>query len=326
MVSHQVHVPVLVDAFLDHVNPTRQVWIDATFGNGGYSRALVDSGAEKVVALDCDPEAEARYQLLPESLRRKMEFVSCRFGDFDRHPKVRPFLPADGVVFDLGVSSPQLEQSERGFSFSRDGPLDMRMDNRVGMTAADIVNTYSEDALAKMLFVHGEERHAKRIVKSIVAQRKQASIQSTLELARLIRQAVPYDQKKGTHPATKTFMALRTVVNGEHDQLAMGLKAAKRSLKPGGIVAVVTFNSLEDRYVKDFFRSKAGSNRHRPELEMADSGFEVISKKPVLPQKGEVERNPRARSAKLRLVRKKGTICKVPSARHALSEPREIEC
>ena len=303
--TKSMHTPVLLDAFLNAAAPISGKWVDCTFGAGGYSRALLAAGAEKVFGMDCDPDAleDARTN---ES-NRGIELVQGRFSDFDRHPAIAPSIHVDGVVFDLGVSSMQVDQAERGFSFNKDGPLDMRM-SRSGPTAAEIVNGESEKRLAEIFFRFGEDRAARRVARRIAEHRSRNPIYTTGELSKIIAAAKSNERTtSSTHPATKCFQALRIAVNDELGQLAKGLEAAERALRIGGLIAVVTFHSLEDRIVKRFFRARSGAfgaNRHRPQEPCASPSFNLISRRPLTPGESEIVANPRSRSAKLRMARR----------------------
>ncbi len=301
------HVPVLLETFLAEVSPVRGLWLDATLGGGGYTRALLDAGAEAVIALDRDPEAIAQAQTWAQAYGARLRLHEARFSRLDEFAP----RPLAGVVLDLGVSSMQLDAPERGFSFLRDGPLDMRMDKE-GPSAADLVNTLPEDALADLLFHYGEERAARRIARAIVKARAKAPIRRTGELATLIAACLPPRRKGDIHPATRSFQALRIAVNAELTELAQALTAAERALAPGGILGVIAFHSLEDRIVKRFFkRASAAINpldapaaAHRSSPKPCAPRFEILTKRPLLPSAKEIARNPRARSAKLRLARR----------------------
>jgi len=294
------HVPVLLEGFLKEVYPIEGNWLDGTFGSGGYSKALITAGANKVIALDCDPEARKHYSSLPNEYCEKIVFLASWFGNFDQKSEIKAYCPLDGVVFDLGVSSAQFDQDIRGFSFNKDGPLDMRMSQK-GTTAAELVNRYSESQLADLFYFYGEERAARKIARGIINERKNGPITSTLQLANLIKQFVPVSGKGKIHPATKSFMALRLVVNRELEQLEEGLQAAARVLKAGGILAIVTFNSLEDRIVKYFLNPIEERNRYYPHEQKKQFPFKVKNSKPIKPSVMEITSNPRARSAKLRV-------------------------
>jgi 16S rRNA (cytosine1402-N4)-methyltransferase len=298
------HVPVLLDEVLDAlaIVPGER-HVDATFGAGGYTRAMLDRGAE-VIAFDRDPDAIAEGQAVVDEAGGRLILVEAPFSALDREAEARGVAPVDGVTMDIGVSSMQLDRAERGFSFQADGPLDMRM-SRDGPTAADFVNTADEADIADVLYLYGEERQSRRVARAIVAARP---ITRTSELARVVRKALghkPHDKKD---PATRTFQAIRIHLNRELDELEQGLAAAERVLKPGGRLAIVTFHSLEDRLVKRFLRTRSGAapggSRHLPQVQPeAAPSFEQIGRA-VRPSEEEVERNPRARSATLRVARR----------------------
>ena len=290
------HIPVLLDEVLAALQPLEGARIvDGTFGAGGYSRALLNAGAS-VVAIDRDPSVAAFADALKSEFPNRFSFVAGAFSALDELAAA----PVDGVVLDIGVSSMQLDEPERGFSFMRDGPLDMRM-GAEGDSAADLVNGLDETDLADLLYAYGEERKSRRIAHFIVAARAQTPIATTAELARLIESAI--GRKPGdAHPATRSFQALRIAVNNELDELVEGLFAAERLLNEGGRLAVVTFHSLEDRIVKRFFDPEKGApvqSRHLPRAEADDRRWIEVSKpRKAGPQ--ETDRNPRARSATLR--------------------------
>ncbi len=289
------HVPVLLGPLLRTVAPVRGRWLDGTFGAGGYARGLLDAGADQVIGVDRDPEALAAASWAAEDPR--LTLVEGTFGELDEHAGG----PLDGVVLDLGVSSMQLDQSERGFSFRRDGPLDMRMGGD-GPSAADLVNTLGEGDLADILFRYGEERASRRIARAIVSARP---IETTSELAAVVERCLPRAKPGQSHPATRSFQAIRIAVNDEFGELARGLEAAERALAPGGALAVVTFHSIEDRAVKRFFQARSGgggrANRYAPETEEPTIRFDNVAR-PASPDEDELARNPRARSARLRVA------------------------
>ncbi len=297
------HIPVLLQPLLAAVAPVVGVWLDGTFGAGGYARGLFGAGAARVIGVDRDPTALAAAAAMQAEFGDRLTLVQGTFSDLDRHAGA----PLDGVVLDLGVSSMQIDRAERGFSFQKDGPLDMRMGD-AGPSAADLVATASEAALADILFHFGEERAARRIARAIVEARTRAPITRTLELAEIIAKCLPRPKPGQSHPATRSFQALRIAVNGEFDQLAAALNAAERALKPGGLLAVVTFHSLEDRVVKRFFQEASGdapnSNRYAPLAAKTTARFDLVTRKAVGPDEGELAANPRARSAKLRVARR----------------------
>ncbi|PRY25991.1 16S rRNA (cytosine1402-N4)-methyltransferase [Aliiruegeria haliotis] len=292
------HVPVLIDPLIEAVSPVHGLWLDGTFGAGGYTRRLLDAGADVVIGVDRDPTALDLAAPLSEEYGDRLRLMEGTFSDLDTHAGE----PLDGVVLDLGVSSMQLDQAERGFSFMKDGPLDMRMSSE-GPSAADLVNNLSEQELADYLYHFGEERASRRIARAIVAARP---FETTLQLAEVISGCLPRPKPGQAHPATRSFQAIRIAVNGEFAELIRGLEAAERALKPGGRLAVVTFHSLEDRVVKRFFQIRSGSaaraNRYAPESEAEVAQFRLLTRKAVGPTPDEVERNPRARSAKLRVA------------------------
>lgn len=294
------HVPVLLAEVLDALAPLPDAHIvDGTFGAGGYSRALLQAGAA-VTAIDRDPNVQAFADALAAEFPSRFRFVAGAFAELDQLAE----RPVDGVVLDIGVSSMQLDEAERGFSFMRDGPLDMRMAGE-GETAADLVNGLDEGDLADLLFAFGEERKSRRIAHSIVAARATQPIATTAELARLIEKAI--GRKPGdAHPATRSFQALRIAVNDEFGQLVEGLFAGERLLEEGGRLAVVTFHSLEDRIVKRFFDPDKGGpaqSRHLPQAVAEDRRWSEVAKA-VKPGAAEIDRNPRARSAILRSGRR----------------------
>ena len=299
------HKPVLLNEFLRAVSPVEGTWLDGTFGGGGYTVALLRGGARRVVGIDCDPEAKDRANAL--KLGDCFTFVQGEFAEFDSLEKISRFLPLDGVVFDLGLSSMQIDRAPRGFSFSKDGPLDMRF-RKTGRTAADIVNNESEESLADIIFFLGGERAAKKIARRIASERRVAPIESTTQLARIVASCIASSRRGSRHPATRCFLALRIAVNDEIQQLVEGLEAAERALRPGGRLAVVSFHSGEDRIVKRFLSwnnsADARSNRHTPRNVAASARFEVITRRAIKPTQEEIEWNPRARSARLRAARR----------------------
>ena len=293
------HVPVLLEEVMTamalHEGETA---VDGTFGAGGYTAALLRVGAGRVIAFDRDPDAiEAGRSLVPDP---RLMLVEERFSQMDRVLAERGIGLVDAITLDIGVSSMQLDRADRGFSFSADGPLDMRME-KSGTTAADFLNEADEAEIARVLRDYGEEPRARGIARAIVANRP---IERTGELATIVRRAVGYRTGQKSDPATRTFQAIRIHLNAELDELEGGLAAAERSLKPGGRLAVVTFHSLEDRIVKRFFRERSGAtpagSRHRPVVVQGPAPtFEKVAK-PVGPSESEIARNPRSRSARLR--------------------------
>ncbi len=299
-----VHTPVMRAEILEALElRAGEVYLDGTFGAGGYTKAILDSVDCTIWALDCDPDAIARGRRLVEEFAGRLTLLLGRFSAMFELLQGSGVDRLDGVVLDLGVSSPQLDEAARGFSFRGDGPLDMRM-TREGPTAADIVATSDEKTLAHLIRSLGEERYARRVARAIVAARKIAPIDRTLQLAQIVRDAVP-QSKDGIDPATRTFMALRIHVNDELGELERGLAAAEQLLRPGGRLVVVSFHSLEDRRVKNFLRARGGqaprASRHMPVVhdERAPT-FELLNRRGVTPTSEEVIANPRARSARLR--------------------------
>ncbi len=298
------HVPVLLDRVIDAlaIQPGER-HVDATFGAGGYTRAFLDGGAS-VIAFDRDPSAIADGQGLVAANDGRLTLIEAAFSAMDAELAARGLTPVDGVTLDIGVSSMQLDRAERGFSFQADGPLDMRMAGE-GMTAAQFLNTADESEIADILFQYGEEPRSRRVARAIVAARP---LTRTGELAAVVRKALghkPHDKKD---PATRTFQAVRIHINRELGELADGLAAAERVLKPGGRLAVVTFHSLEDRMVKKFLRERSGGepagSRHRPAVAAARAPSFEPPAKAVRPSEDEIAANPRARSATLRVARR----------------------
>jgi 16S rRNA (cytosine1402-N4)-methyltransferase len=300
------HIPVLLAPLLAIVAPVRGVWLDGTLGAGGYARALIEAGAARVIGVDRDPEALAGVEAWAGDYPG-LDLRAGTFGALDRIAAEAGAPALDGVVLDIGVSSMQLDQPARGFSFRKDGPLDMRM-SRAGPTAADLVNGLPEAALADLFFQYGEERAARRIARAIVADRRRARFETTLELAGLIERLLPRPKPGQPHPATRSFQALRIAVNDELAELVRGLAAAERALGPGGWLAVVTFHSLEDRVVKRFLQLRSGAapqaSRHAPAAAPVRAGFALATRKPIEPDAAELAANPRARSARLRVARR----------------------
>ncbi len=294
------HIPVLARRAIDWLGiHSGGLYIDATFGGGGYARAILHTPGTRVIGIDRDQAAIAQGASLVEEARGRLELVEDRFSNLASIAGRAGV--ADGIVFDLGVSSMQLDEAARGFSFRLDGPLDMRM-GRAGPSAADIVARAGERELAAIIASLGEEHRARAIARAIVRARDERAIDSTRTLAEIVARVVRA-REGAIHPATRTFQALRIFVNDELAELARGLAAAERALKPSGRLVVVAFHSLEDRIVKTFLaersRATAGS-RHRPEIAAAPPTFRVLTRRPETPDQAEITANPRARSAKLR--------------------------
>lgn len=296
----QRHIPVMLNEVLQYLKPQKgEIYVDATFGNGGYSKAILETANCKVIALDRDPNVRVRANEMKNLYGARFEFRAGRFGDFaDLVPE-----KINGAVFDIGVSSMQLDDAERGFSFAKEANLDMRMSCE-GISAADIVNGYGEKELADLIYTFGEERKSRQIAAQIVAYRRQKPITTTTELAEIIY-GVIHKRAGEIDPATRTFQALRIAVNNELDELQQGLSGAANKLHSGGRLVVVDFHSLEDRIVKNFFKENGGKkvrvSKYAPELVQDDSLFAEVSKV-IVPTAAECVQNPRARSAKLRYV------------------------
>jgi 16S rRNA (cytosine1402-N4)-methyltransferase len=312
------HIPVLRAEALAALNVIAGgVYVDATFGAGGYSRALIERGA-RVVAIDRDPAAIAGGQELVAASEGRLILAEGRFGDLDAIARRSGAAPVDGVVFDIGVSSMQFDEAERGFSLRHDAPLDMRME-KAGRSAADILLEDDEQRIADILYYFGEERAARRIARAIVADRKSAPYVSTLQLAEMIARVAPARPGEATHPATRAFQALRIAVNDELGQLLSGLEAAERTLKPGGRLAVVTFHSLEDRIVKQFLARRSGRGQAASRLlpgepPVAAPTFVAPPGQPILPDAAELAANSRARSAKLRFAERTAAPARGPDS------------
>lgn len=323
--SDAAHIPVLLRPLLAAVAPVEGRWLDGTFGAGGYTKGLLEAGADQVIGVDRDPLA---FEMAAPWVGEYGDRLILQQGVFSCMDEYASDL--DGVVLDLGVSSMQLDLAERGFSFLRDGPLDMRM-SQDGPSAADIVNTASEAELADILFHFGEERASRRIARAIVRERTIEPITTTLRLAGIIEGCLPRAKPGQSHPATRSFQGLRIAVNAEYDELYQGLMAAERALKPGGKLAVVTFHSIEDRMVKRFLQSRAGqtgrANRYAPETETEEAQFKLVSRKAIGPDDEELAENPRSRSAKLRVALRTdapaGSIDAKSIGMPQLKEPRQ---
>lgn len=301
-----VHIPVLLTEVLAALAPRDgAIYVDGTFGAGGYSRRLLESADCKVYGIDRDPHAVARGLTLMQEFPERFRILPGRFGDMAELLAEQGVTAVDGVTLDVGVSSPQIDEPERGFSFRFDGPLDMRMGD-VGPTAADVVNEASQDELADIFYHYGEERHARRVARAIVTARTETPITRTVQLADIIRSVVPKGKGDAIDPATRSFQGLRIHVNDELGELRRGLSAAERLLNPQGRLAVVSFHSLEDREVKAFLKDRSGPppspSRHAPSMagEARAPSFRLLGRKPVAPGAEEESINPRSRSARLR--------------------------
>ncbi|MBE3639126.1 16S rRNA (cytosine(1402)-N(4))-methyltransferase RsmH [Mangrovicoccus algicola] len=321
--SEAPHVPVLIGKIIEAASPVRGRWLDGTLGAGGYARALLEAGAEHVTGVDRDPLA---LQLAAEWGRPYGERLGLYHGTFSTLDRATD-RPLDGVTLDLGVSSMQLDLAERGFSFLRDGPLDMRM-SQEGVSAADLVNRASEEVLADILYHYGEERASRRIARAIGKARAEAPVETTGQLVKIVESCLPRPKPGQSHPATRSFQALRIAVNDEFGQLIEGLEAAERVLAPGGWLAVVTFHSMEDRVVKRFIQARAarsggGGSRYAPAQEVQEAVLTPSPNRAIAPDPEEIDSNPRARSAKLRLARRTDAAL-WPLDRAQLGLPRRI--
>lgn len=300
------HIPVMLNEVLDTLKPEAgKIYIDATFGNGGYSEAILKTANCTVIALDRDPTVRTRAEEIKKLYGNRFEFITGTFGDIAQLIK----QPLDGVVFDIGVSSMQIDEGERGFSYAKEADLDMRM-SQEGISAKDIVNTLPEKELADLIYQYGEERKSRQIARAIAARRETGEIRTTTELAELIYGIIP-PRKGQTDPATRTFQALRIAVNDELYQLEAGLWGALNILRADGRIVVVDFHSLEDRIVKNFFAANTAKKVHvsrykEPDTDKttAQTAFS-FSSKAILPSERECRENPRAHSAKLRYAIKR---------------------
>jgi len=313
------HIPVLLGPLLDAVAPVTGLWLDGTFGAGGYARGLLQAGADRVIGVDRDPMVFEMAKAWASEFDGRLVLKEGVFSELDSLTDA----PLDGVVLDLGISSMQIDQAARGFSFMKDGPLDMRM-SQSGVSAADLVNNLDEAGLADILFQYGEERASRRIARAIIAARNVQVFETTLQLADVIEKTLPRGKPGQSHPATRSFQALRIAVNDEFGQLIAGLEAAERALKPGGMLAVVTFHSLEDRVVKKFLQARAGGatggSRYAPEQVAEAARFKLTPRRAIGPDRDEIEQNSRARSAKLRVATRTEAAA-TPLARIGLGLP-----
>jgi len=308
------HIPVLGRRAVEYLAVRDSgIYLDATFGAGGYSRMILAAADCSVIAIDRDPGALAQAHDLIAASRGRLVLTQDRFSNLATITTRQGHDAVDGVVFDLGVSSMQLDEAERGFSFRHDGPLDMRMQGAgpgAGPSAADVVAQASEKDLATIIATLGEERMARAVARAIVRERAQAPIRTTRALADIVARVV-HARAGAIHPATRTFQALRMFVNEELGELAAALKAAEAVLKPGGRLVVVAFHSLEDRMVKTFLAERGrrgGGSRHQPEVVAPAPSFRVLTGRPVTPDEAEIAANPRARSAKLRAAERTDAV------------------
>jgi 16S rRNA (cytosine1402-N4)-methyltransferase len=312
------HIPVLLTPVIEHLAPRDgELFIDGTFGAGGYSTAILEAADVRVLAFDRDPTAVEAAVSVCQRFPNRLCVINAPFGRMEEFTRIeetpngQPLVEGplvDGIVLDLGVSSMQIDQPDRGFSFQNDGPLDMRMSqagDHAGRSAADLVNTLTEEKIANILFTYGDERKSRSIARAIVRRRAVEPFARTLDLASVIARVLGPRKADGRHQATRSFQALRIAVNDELGELARALVAAERLLKPGGRLVIVTFHSLEDRLVKRFLIERAGKqsagSRYLPEIvAAAPPSFQIINQRPVSPTDEECAANPRARSAKLR--------------------------
>lgn len=309
--STVIHVPVLLDECMSFLAPQEgSSFADLTFGGGGHTRALLSSAKEvDIFAMDCDPDAIERAEKVKKEFGERFRFEDSSFVDLDKFCSENDF---DGVLMDLGISSFQLSKPEKGFSFKLDAPIDMRLNPRVGQSAAEFLETASRESLVRAVREYGEERRWNRVVNAIVEARGSGVLSRTTSAAKLVAEAVGgFRKRQRIHPATKTFQGIRIAINGELESLAVALPKAFRSLKVGGTLAVISFHSLEDRMVKRFMRKVAGRPVHRMDdsyVQDRVSFAELIQSKAVFPTKAEVTSNPRSRSARLRVLKKLGQV------------------
>jgi 16S rRNA (cytosine1402-N4)-methyltransferase len=287
-----MHEPVMVAEVLEHLAPARGgLFVDCTVGHGGHTRALLDGGAARVIGFDRDQDALAHARQTLAAYESRVDLVHSDYRRLNEVLDAQGVTEVDGLLADLGVSSMQLDEPGRGFSFRRDDPLDMRMDRTSGPTAAEAIREADERTLADVIYEFGEERYSRRVARALVDARARGAVETTGQLADIVRRAIPRKGYSRIDPATRTFQALRIWVNRELEGLDAFLRAAASRLKPGGRMAVITFHSLEDRIVKHTLRALQAEGT---------VGLTVRTKRPMVPTEAEIERNPRARSAKLR--------------------------
>ena len=306
------HIPVMLDQVKSFIPISRDLnLIDATFGGGGYSKAILEEfNIKNLLAIDRDPTAKIFYNKLKKRFKN-IELFNEKFSKIDEIIKKSKFskINFDVIIFDLGVSSNQIDNPDRGFSFQNEGPLDMKMGSST-LNAYEIVNSFDETKLADIFFQFGEEKHSRKIAKNIIKNRAIKPIDNTIALSDIVKKSVPHSNSKNKiHPATKTFQALRIYINDELNELKLALQKSENLLAPNGLLIIVSFQSLEDRIVKDFFNHKSGkrwrSSRHLPDLgDLGPITLKIITKKPLRPKDFEINNNPRSRSAKLRVAQK----------------------
>ena len=301
-VSDLPHTPVLIEPIINLVSPVSGSWLDGTFGAGGYTRALIEAGADNVISIDRDPHVFDLAKQWISNYANRIQLHHDKFSNLGKYGS-----SFDGIVLDLGLSSMQIDEPNRGFSFIKDGPLDMRMSGS-GPSAADLVNNLPQSEIANILYFFGEERSSRRIANAIVRRRTEKPFTSTLELSNLIENCLPRKKPGTSHPATRSFQALRIATNDEFTELYEALFAAEKALRSGGILAIVTFHSLEDRIVKRFLQLRSGSagnsNRYAPEINNEEKHFEIVNRKAIIASDQELLQNPRSRSAKLRIAKR----------------------
>ena len=309
---HNNHIPVMLDEVKSFIPNNKKInLIDATFGGGGYSKVILEEfNIKNLIAIDRDPISKVFYDELKKDFDNIFLFNE-KFSKIDELLKRSSYLQEkfDVIIFDLGISSNQVENAQRGFSFQKKGPLDMKMGSS-NLNAFEVINSFDEKKLADIFFEFGEEKYSRRIAKNIIINRTKKNIENTLELSEIIKNSVPFSKSlKKIHPATKTFQALRVYINDELNELKIALEKSEKILAKNGLLIIVSFQSLEDRIVKDFFNHKSGkrwrSSRHLPDLaDLGPSTLKIITKKPLRPKDFEINNNPRSRSAKLRVAQK----------------------
>ncbi len=297
------HIPVLLNETVQMLSPKDEgIYLDCTFGGGGHTSAILSSANCKVVSLDRDPEAKERAKAVKARFGERFEFVATKFSDLDKIG----FTNFDGILFDFGVSSFQLDDGSRGFSINKEAELDMRMNNAEGLSALDFINIADEYELACVLRDYGEEPLYKKISRAIISARNAGKISTTTELADIVKQAAT-NVRGHIHPATKTFQALRIKVNNELEEIQIALPKAFNALKNGGVIAAISFHSLEDRIAKQFFKKMAGRPESRTDKSFLQDRIKLatlLTSKPITASEEEIKQNPRSRSAKLRGIRK----------------------
>tara|TARA_A100001011_G_C14252237_1_gene818418 strand:- start:615 stop:1631 length:1017 start_codon:yes stop_codon:yes gene_type:complete len=301
------HFSVLLSDFKKIFPEINGIWVDGTFGFGGYTDYLLEAGAKKIIVIDLDPDVKKYADRIKRKWPQKIDYYSSNFVEIENIVKKMGIQNIDGVLLDIGVSSMQLDQSVRGFSFKNDGPLDMRM-SKIGPSASDFINNAEESLISEVIFKYGEEKKAKIIARRIVEIRKKIKIDTTYKLSKIIEEVFGFNFGHRIHPATKSFQAIRILINNELNNLIFGLLSSYQVLKVGGFFAIITFHSLEDRIVKRFFNLLYKINNPLNEIKKVGGEsipiFEKINKKPIIASGSEIKQNPRSRSAKLRVVRK----------------------